>query len=374
MEAGEQARHLGHREEAGEQALFAALAIGVHIGIVSGGATTQYVDVQASTAAGKLHYFDETRDLNPGGLRNLLAGDAGVVRDPKPLAESVWQTIWHATKAEPKECLLTFVEIFVLKFLSDNLPSARLPANNSFYRLIEEPTKFYERTGKTAIEYYVTDIRARLKTLFPDNVMTRDEHVPELFGLKTLVSKTSVINGFALLRSSQESLVSFDRTFREILDSFQPFGPLTAIDPEFKLRLYETSLAVTTAVRHPEVVQPAEVEAAAAHQARRSGQRFQHHGHLLVEQAVGDVRGRSHVIDALPDLVEEVLPQPLPAGDQRVDLGRPRAQHDGRHRSKGTLAGATRTWLKGLHSRGSPARIGWTTRYAEYAEVGEEAG
>lgn len=232
-----------HRLEAGEQALFAALALGVHIGVVSGGSTTEYVDVQASTAAGELRYFDETRDLNPGVLSNLLAGDAGVVRDPKPLAESVWQTIWHATKAEPKECLLTFVEIFViLKFLSDNLPSARLPADYSFYRLIEDPAKFYERTGKTATEYYVTDIRPRIKTLFPDNVMTRDEHVPEIFGLKTLVSKTSVINGFAFLRSSQESLVSFDRTFREILDAFQAFGPLTAIDPEFKLRLYETFL------------------------------------------------------------------------------------------------------------------------------------
>lgn len=231
-----------HRLEAGEQALFAALALGVHVGVVSGGMRTEYVDVQASSAAGNLRYFDENRDLNPGVLSNLLAGDAGVVRDPRPLAENVWQTIWHATKAEPKECLLTFVEIFVLKFLSDNLPSARLPADYSFYRLIEDPARFHERTGKTAIEYYVTDIRPRIKTLFPDNVVTRDEQVPKIFGLKTLVSKTSVINGFAFLRSSQESLVSFDRTFREILDAFQAFGPLTAIDPEFKLRLYETFL------------------------------------------------------------------------------------------------------------------------------------
>jgi type I restriction enzyme M protein len=231
-----------HREEAGEQALFAAIALGIHVGVVSGGPTTEYVDVQASTASGRLCYFDERRDLNPGVLSNLLAGDAGVVRDPKPLAENVWQTIWHATKAEPKDCLLTFVEIFVLKFLSDNLPAAKLPADYSFYRLIEDHKTFRERTGRTAIEYYVSEIRPRIKTLFPDNVMSRDDHVSAVFGLKTVVSKTSVINGFAFLRSSQDSLISFDRTFREILAAFQAFGPLTAIDPEFKLRLYETFL------------------------------------------------------------------------------------------------------------------------------------
>ncbi len=230
------------RLAAAEQALFAALALGVHVGIVSGGQRTEYVDVQASAAAGELRYFDERRDLNPGVLSNLLAGDAGVARDPKPLAETVWQIIWHATKAEPKECLLTFVEIFMLKFLSDNLPGSKLPQDYSFYRLTEPPDLFFERTGKTSIEYYVSDIRPRIKTLFPDNVLAQDEVVPELFGLRTIVSKTSVINGFAFLRSSQESLASFDRTFRQILDAFQAFGPLTAIDPEFKLRLYETFL------------------------------------------------------------------------------------------------------------------------------------
>jgi type I restriction enzyme M protein len=227
---------------AAEQALYGALALGVHVGVVSGGSGTKFVDVQASSAAGELCYFDERRDMNPGVLSNLLAGDAGVLRDPKPLAESVWQIIWHATKAEPKECLLTFVEMFMLKFLSDNLPASKLPQDYSFYRLIEPADQFQQRTGKTAIEYYVSDIRPRIKTLFPDNVVARDAEVPALFGLQTMVSKTSIINGFAFLRSSQQSLASFDRTFRQILDAFQAFGPLTAIDPEFKLRLYETFL------------------------------------------------------------------------------------------------------------------------------------
>ena len=40
-----------------------------------------------------LEYFDEQRDLNPAVLSNLLAGDTGVAKDPKPLAETTWQII-----------------------------------------------------------------------------------------------------------------------------------------------------------------------------------------------------------------------------------------------------------------------------------------
>ena len=94
----------------------------------------------------------------------------------------------------------------------------------------------------TAIEYYISRIRPHIKSLFPDNVVVRDSTLPPLFGLKTLVSKTSIINGFAFLKSSEQTLATFNRTFLEILNEFNDFGPLTTIDPEFKLRLYETFL------------------------------------------------------------------------------------------------------------------------------------
>jgi len=103
-----------------EQALYAGAALGVSVAITTNEARYFYVNVPQSLAKGELVFFDEVRDFNPAVLENLLAGNAGVARDPKPLAEKVWQIIWHATKEEPKECLLTFVEIFVLKFLSDN--------------------------------------------------------------------------------------------------------------------------------------------------------------------------------------------------------------------------------------------------------------
>ena len=60
--------------------------------------------------------------------------------------------------------------------------------------------------------------------------------------MNTVVSKTSIINGFAFLKSSSVTLAGFNRSFLDILSEFQSFGPLTTIDPEFKLRLYETFL------------------------------------------------------------------------------------------------------------------------------------
>nr|WP_294564228.1 N-6 DNA methylase [uncultured Rhodopila sp.] len=229
--------------KAAEQGLFAGAALGAPVAATSSGQNWVYIDVEKSIAQKKIIYFSDTRDFGPGVLTNLLAGDAGVAKDPAPLAETVWQAIWHATKEEPKQCLLTFVEIFVLKFLSDNLPLKTLPEAFRFYGLLADPKDFQEQNGNTAIEYYVSKIRPFIKSLFPDNTVARDPQIAAVFGLKTIVSKTSVINGFAFLKSSSvTSLSGFNRSFLDILGEFQRFGPLTTIDPEFKLRLYETFL------------------------------------------------------------------------------------------------------------------------------------
>lgn len=227
---------------AAEQVLFAAAAMGAPVGVTSNGQSSLYVDVSASLREQKLVFFQEQRDFGPGVLASLLAGEAGVVKDPAPLAETVWQMIWHATKEEPTACLLTFVEVFILKFLSDNLPLKTLPDRYRFYGLLDDPQRFYEQHGTTAIEYYVTTIRPFIKSLFPDNTIAQDPQVAATFGLRTLVSKTSVINGFAFLKSSAVTLAGFNRTFLDILSAFEQFGSLTTIDPEFKLRLYETFL------------------------------------------------------------------------------------------------------------------------------------
>lgn len=197
--------------KAAEQGLFAAAALGAPVAITSNGQRFMYVDVHKSLSEKKVCFFDDARDFGPAVLSNLLAGDAGIAKDPRPLAESVWQMIWQATKEEPKSCLLTFVEIFVLKFLSDNLPIRVLPEAYRFYTLTADKQKFQNLHGVTAIEYYVEKIRPFIKGLFPDNTIAHDPAIGQVFGLQTVVSKTSVINGFAFLKSSTVSLSGFNR-------------------------------------------------------------------------------------------------------------------------------------------------------------------
>ncbi|MFB9882072.1 N-6 DNA methylase [Planobispora siamensis] len=228
---------------AAEQAVVSALAMGVRIAITTDGTRFQYIDAVASASEGRIVNFPETRDFGPAVLSDLYRGESDVVRDPKPLAETVWQIIWHATKAEPKDCLLTFVEIFMLKFLSDNLPLAVLPADFRFDILLTDPEEFAKAKGSTQIEYYVNSIRPKIKQIFAERLTVSDEHVRNIFGLAAVVSQTTIINGFAFLRSSPTTTIpSYNRTFCEILAEFQRFGALTNIDPEFKLRLYETFL------------------------------------------------------------------------------------------------------------------------------------
>ena len=230
-----------------EQALFHAAALGIRIAIATDGTRVIYVDVDETITAGALIHFQETRYLNPGVLEDLLVDSSSVAKNPTQLAQTIWQMIWHATKEEPKQCLLTFVELFMLKFLSDNLAPSDLPKAKSFYELVDKNSDEFEAThGKSAIEYYVQDIRPHIKTLFPETTVASDADLPSLFGMTTLVSRASVINGFAFLRSSADDpLKSFNRTFMEILQAFNNFGSLSRIDPEFKLRLYETFLRNT---------------------------------------------------------------------------------------------------------------------------------
>lgn len=230
-------------QSAAEQALYAASACGVSLAIAPAKKGVRYIDVKNSIKKKKLIFIEEARDFNPSVLEELLNEKPSTAKDPAPLAEKVWQLIWHATQEEPKSCLLTFVEVFVLKFLSDNLPKKVLPENYRFSMLLMAEDEFESAHGMTSIDYYVRTIRPFIKGLFPDNTIATDPTLPAIFGIKTLVSKTSVINGFAFLKPSSNTAISAsNKVFREILEEFQKFGPLNSIDPEFKLRLYEKFL------------------------------------------------------------------------------------------------------------------------------------
>lgn len=232
------------KQKAFEQGLYAGALLGSRFAIVTDETNFFYVDVAASLKKQSIVLLGDKLTLNPGLLEDILRHDRGASLDPGPLAEKVWQAIWHATKEEPKACLLTFVEIFVLKFLSDNLSDSVLAKSFSFYELCDtDQATFRTKHGKTQIEYYVQVIRPEIKRLFPDKTTVANQAILDLVGLATVVSPTSVINGFAFLRSGhQTSLETFNRTFVEILGYFKEFGPLSNIDPEFKMRLYETFL------------------------------------------------------------------------------------------------------------------------------------
>ncbi len=226
---------------AAEEALYSALALGAKIGVATDGEEFKYFLTEFCLQQKKIEFLPEIRSLNPAVIDDLLAGGS-IERDPAQLSERVWQHIWHATKEEPKQCLLTFVELFVLKFLSDNLSTKLLPESQRFYELLLDNKRFIDKHGKSQIEYYIEIIRPQIKKLFQDNTICDDPIVPETFGLSTIVSKTSIINGFSFLRSSVASPATYNRVFLDILEEFHKFGSLSIIEPEFKLRLYETFL------------------------------------------------------------------------------------------------------------------------------------
>lgn len=232
---------------AAEQAVSAGEVFGVGYAATTDGATTKWYDVRESLAAGKpIPLAGVGGEVRPGTLADVLTSQTGLEKDPSELAESVWQKLFVSTKAEPKDCLLTFVEIFMLKFLSDNLPDSKLAKTHSFYYLLKDPDEFMRENGKSQIEYYITTTRQCIKNLFPDNNVLKDHRVKDVFfgkdGSYEFVSKTSIINGFVFVKSGAEAMSTLNTVFLDILRTFDDFGKLSAIEPEFKLRLYETFL------------------------------------------------------------------------------------------------------------------------------------
>ena len=55
--------------------------------------------------------------------------------EPTDLAKQIWQDVWSVSGATPENCLYTFVELFIFKYLSDlNI----LTGDYNFYKLYEK--------------------------------------------------------------------------------------------------------------------------------------------------------------------------------------------------------------------------------------------
>lgn len=206
---------------------------GALIGYVTDGATTHWINgsspnvVEITRQDGKpmppsVNFKDPAFAADFDHIIKHLDPAIGTVvepseADPAKLAREVWQTVWRLKADRPEDCLATFVEIFIYKFLDDLglMNTNDDGANVSFDHVTDtiSPDKSFA--------YYSKNVRSHIKTLFPAG--------PDGY---------SVINGIVLKSQNLDHNV----IFHEILKKFQRFGSLRNTNPEFKTRLYESFL------------------------------------------------------------------------------------------------------------------------------------
>jgi len=145
---------------------------------------------------------------------------AAAAVDPLPLAEKVWQDLWAVSGATPENCLYTFVEIFIFKYLSD---LGVLKGMYSFYDLLG---RYSGNNENEVLEYYASTVRVKIKELFPGN--------PK--------DKTTIINGTIFVSKDDKAVSGYATVFHRILKRFNDFGTLENIDYDFKSKLFETFL------------------------------------------------------------------------------------------------------------------------------------
>ncbi|MDR1571055.1 MAG: SAM-dependent methyltransferase [Clostridiales Family XIII bacterium] len=140
--------------------------------------------------------------------------------DPLPLAQKVWQDLWSVSGATPENCLYTFVEVFIFKYLSD---LGVLTGLHSFSHLIAQ---YSSNTKNEVIEYYASTVRVKIKELFPWNPKDR----------------TTIINGTIFVSKDDKAVSGYATVFKKTLERFRDFGTLENIDYDFKSKLFETFL------------------------------------------------------------------------------------------------------------------------------------
>jgi len=140
--------------------------------------------------------------------------------NPTDLAKSIWQDIWSVSGATPENCLYTFVEIFIFKYLSD---LEVLKGTHNFYTLM---AMYKTNTEDEVLEHYADTIRKKIKELFPESS----------------TDKTTIINGTIFVSKDQKAVAGYSTTFKTVLDKFNKYGKLEHIDKDFKSQLFESFL------------------------------------------------------------------------------------------------------------------------------------
>jgi len=140
--------------------------------------------------------------------------------NPTDLAKQIWQDIWSVSGATPENCLYTFVELFIFKYLSD---LGVLQGMYSFSTLLDS---FETNTSEEVLESYASVVRPKIKKLFPENI----------------ADKTTIINGTIFVSKDQKAVKGYSTVFRKVLNKFRDYGKLEHIDYDFKSQLFESFL------------------------------------------------------------------------------------------------------------------------------------
>lgn len=203
------------------------------LGYVTDGVSTYWINGSSSEVVevtrqdgkpmpSKINFTDSTFAAELAHIIAYLDPSIGTVvqpsqADPAKLAREIWQTVWRLKADRPEDCLATFVEIFIYKFLDD----LGLMVENEegvavgFKHLVESVA------AEKSFSYYSKHVRPYVKVLFPAG---SDGY--------------SLINGIVLRSENKDH----NMIFNEILEKFNKFGSLRNTNPEFKTRLYESFL------------------------------------------------------------------------------------------------------------------------------------
>ena len=138
--------------------------------------------------------------------------------NPTLLAKTIWQDIWIVSGATPENCLYTFVELFIFKYLSD---LEVLQGDYSFYKLME---MYKENTDEEVLEKYAKVIRPKIKDLF----------------VESPIDHTTIINGTIFVSKDQKAVKGYSTVFKTVLTRFRDYKKLENIDYDFKSKLFES--------------------------------------------------------------------------------------------------------------------------------------
>lgn len=217
-----------------KQELEVAKKIGAHILIATDTKESVWVNVQTGNRIkdenGKEIIFNfDPKDEKLPALIEKIKYSINELNDqikpkelvnPTDLAKQIWQDIWSVSGATPENCLYTFVELFIYKYLSDLGVLQGMFNFNTLY------DSFKSNTEDEVLETYASIIRPKIKTLFPENP----------------VDKTTIINGTIFVSKDQKAVKGYSAVFKKIIGKFKDYGKLEHIDYDFKSQLFESFL------------------------------------------------------------------------------------------------------------------------------------